>query len=89
MATGERRRMAVVRAASGEGEVDGEEEGKAASGGPDVSKELAMSTRKIASTFAPRGSGDAVGKKNPAYKGSVLYTVFEVREGERERERET
>ena len=32
---------------------------------------------KFASTFAPRASG-STGKPNPAYKGSWLYTVFDV-----------
>ena len=44
----------------------------------ELDKELSKSVRKIASTFAPRGSGDAAGKKNPAFKGSTLYTIFEV-----------
>ena len=43
----------------------------------DVDKELAKSARKIAGTFAPRASTPA-GKKNPAFKGSTLYTIFEV-----------
>ena len=43
----------------------------------DVDKELAKSARKIAGTFAPRASAPA-GKKNPAFKGSTLYTIFEV-----------
>ena len=43
----------------------------------DVDKELAKSARKIAGTFAPRSSTPA-GKKNPAFKGSTLYTIFEV-----------
>jgi len=45
----------------------------------DVEKEVAKSAKKIAETFAPRGSGDAAalgGKKNPAFKGSTLYTIF-------------
>jgi|TARA_B110000977_G_scaffold42786_1_gene57927 hypothetical protein len=45
----------------------------------DVDKEIAKSAKKIAETFAPRGSGDAAalgGKKNPAFKGSALYTIF-------------
>lgn len=32
---------------------------------------------KFASTFAPRASG-STGKPNPAFKGSWLYTVFDV-----------
>lgn len=44
--------------------------------GADVDKELSKNARKIASTFAPRSS---TAKKNPAFKGSVLYTIFEVR----------
>lgn len=41
----------------------------------DVDKELSKNARKIASTFAPRSS---TAKKNPAFKGSTLYTIFEV-----------
>lgn len=41
-----------------------------------MEKELAKTITKTAATFAPRSS-TAKGK-NPAYKGSVLYNVFEV-----------
>ena len=41
----------------------------------DVDKEISKNARKIASTFAPRSS---TAKKNPAFKGSTLYTIFEV-----------
>jgi len=40
-----------------------------------MDKELSKSARKIASTFAPRAS---TASKNPAFKGSALYTIFEV-----------
>ena len=40
-----------------------------------VDKEISKNARKIASTFAPRSS---TAKKNPAFKGSTLYTIFEV-----------
>jgi len=42
----------------------------------DIDKEVSKFARNAAVNFAPRASG-ATGK-NPAYKGSVLYTVFEV-----------
>ena len=41
----------------------------------DIDKEVAKFARNAATTFAPRASGAV---KNPAFKGSVLYTVFEV-----------
>ena len=41
----------------------------------DLEKNLSKFAKKTATTFAPRSS---TAKKNPAYKGSVLYTVFEV-----------
>ena len=41
----------------------------------DVDKELKKNAAKIAGTFAPRSS---TAKKNPAFKGSALYTIFEV-----------
>jgi hypothetical protein len=41
-----------------------------------LEKNLSKFAKKTATTFAPRQSGAA--KKNPAYKGSALYTVFEV-----------
>ena len=41
----------------------------------DVDKEVSKFARNAATTFAPRASGAV---KNPAFKGSVLYTVFEV-----------
>lgn len=40
-----------------------------------VDKEVTKFARSAATTFAPRASGAV---KNPAFKGSVLYTVFEV-----------
>ena len=43
----------------------------------DLDKEVSKRAKKIASTFAPRSSTPA-GKKNPAFKGSTLYTIFEV-----------
>ena len=48
---------------------------KTADSGVDVDKELSKNARKIAGTFAPRSS---TAKKNPAFKGSALYTIFEV-----------
>ena len=72
MGRGDVERRMVVRA--GEGEVETTEEANAPSA--DMDKELSKSARKIAGTFAPRSS---TAKKNPAYKGSALYTVFEVR----------
>jgi hypothetical protein len=42
----------------------------------DIDKEVSKFARSAATTFAPRASG-ATGK-NPAYRGSVLYNVFEV-----------
>ena len=42
----------------------------------DLDKEVSKFARSAATTFAPRASG-ATGK-NPAYRGSTLYTVFEV-----------
>lgn len=47
----------------------------------DIDKEVSKFARNAATTFAPRASG-ATGK-NPAYKGSVLYTIFEVGAGGR------
>ena len=41
----------------------------------DLDKEVTKFARNAATTFAPRASGAT---KNPAYKGSVLYTVFDV-----------
>ena len=41
----------------------------------DLERNLSKFAKKTATTFAPRSS---TAKKNPAYKGSVLYTVFEV-----------
>lgn len=41
----------------------------------DIDKEVTRFARNAATTFAPRASGAT---KNPAYKGSLLYTVFEV-----------
>lgn len=41
-----------------------------------LEKNLSKFAKKTATTFAPRQSGAA--KKNPAFKGSALYTVFEV-----------
>ena len=41
-----------------------------------LEKNLSKFAKKTATTFAPRQSGAA--KKNPAYKGSALYAVFEV-----------
>lgn len=40
-----------------------------------LDKEFAKFTRGTANKFAPRASGPA---KNPAFKGSTLYTIFEV-----------
>lgn len=47
-----------------------------AASNPDLDKQVSKFARSAATTFAPRASG-ATGK-NPAYKGSVLYTIFEV-----------
>lgn len=44
--------------------------------GERVSKSMSRTAKKVASTFAPRSS--TARGKNPAVKGSVLYTVFEV-----------
>lgn len=43
---------------------------------PHIPRQVSKFARSAATTFAPRASG-ATGK-NPAYKGSVLYTIFEV-----------
>jgi hypothetical protein len=40
----------------------------------DLDKEIMKFTRQTAATFAPRSS---VAVKNPAYRGSSLYWVFE------------
>lgn len=40
----------------------------------DLDKQIKKFTRSTASTFAPRSS---TAQKNPAVKGSVLYSVFE------------
>jgi hypothetical protein len=48
--------------------------GTSSSSQASIEKELAKFTRKAAGTFAPRSS---VAVKNPAYRGSVLYWVFE------------
>ena len=40
--------------------------------------EVAKFVSKTANAFAPKASGRKPGSKNPAYPGSVLYTVFEV-----------
>mmetsp|Transcript_3739 Transcript_3739/g.9430 ORF Transcript_3739/g.9430 Transcript_3739/m.9430 type:complete len:251 (-) Transcript_3739:90-842(-) len=40
----------------------------------DVNKDMESMARKIAGTYAPRSS---TAKKNPAVKGSLLYTIFE------------
>ena len=55
----------------------GEETGGAVTEGKDVDleKNLSAFAKKTATTFAPRQSGAA--KKNPAYKGSALYAIFE------------
>ena len=42
-----------------------------------VSASSQKEVNKFASTFAPRASG-STGRPNPAYKGSWLYTVFDV-----------
>ncbi|PRW57081.1 resistance to phytophthora [Chlorella sorokiniana] len=42
----------------------------------DIDKEVSKFARNAATTFAPRASGST--GKNPAYKGSLLYTIFEV-----------
>ncbi|KAL4447992.1 hypothetical protein ABPG75_005211 [Micractinium tetrahymenae] len=42
----------------------------------DLDKQVSKLARSAATTFAPRASG-ATGK-NPAYRGSLLYTIFEV-----------
>ena len=44
----------------------------------ELERNLSKFVKKTATTFAPSSSGEAKKKKNPAYKGSVLYTVFEV-----------
>ncbi len=43
---------------------------------PHIPRQVSKFARSAATTFAPRASG-ATGK-NPAYKGSALYTIFEV-----------
>ena len=40
--------------------------------------EVSKFVNKTANAFAPKASGRKPGSKNPAYPGSVLYTVFEV-----------
>lgn len=45
----------------------------------DIDKEVSKFARNAATTFAPRASGST--GKNPAYKGSALYTIFEVLRG--------
>ena len=50
--------------------------GAAAGSQLDPEASVSKFARSAATTFAPRASG-ATGK-NPAYKGSTLYTVFEV-----------
>ncbi len=40
-----------------------------------IDKEVSKFARNAATTFAPRASGAT---KNPAFKGSLLYTVFDV-----------
>lgn len=47
------------------------------SGAPSGLNQQQRDVNKFASTFAPRASG-STGKPNPAYKGSWLYTVFDV-----------
>uniref|UniRef100_A0A7S0RAW0 Uncharacterized protein n=1 Tax=Pyramimonas obovata TaxID=1411642 RepID=A0A7S0RAW0_9CHLO len=53
---------------------DSKEEVQTPSAAP-TSKELNKAVSKAAATFAPRSS---TAKKNPATKGTVLYSVFEV-----------
>ena len=48
----------------------------AAASTDDIDKQVSKFARNAATTFAPRASG-ATGK-NPAYRGSTLYTIFEV-----------
>ncbi|PSC68220.1 hypothetical protein C2E20_8166 [Micractinium conductrix] len=72
------RRLQRCRAEA-DGERSSATQSEAAPGAPaaaELDKEVSKFARSAATTFAPRASG-ATGK-NPAYKGSVLYTIFEV-----------
>ena len=51
------------------------QEDPAAAARLDIDKEVTKFARSAATTFAPRAS---TATQNPAYKGSLLYTVFEV-----------
>ena len=80
----------LLRATSEDGTEDGESSSssststtttatKASSIVPDsFDRDLNKFVKKTATTFAPSSSGEAKKKKNPATKGTVLYTVFEV-----------
>ena len=82
----------LLRATSEDGTEDGESSSssstsstttttatKASSIVPDsFDRDLNKFVKKTAMTFAPSSSGEAKKKKNPATKGTVLYTVFEV-----------
>lgn len=82
-------RRHLLRATSEDGTEDGESSSsstaatttatKASSIVPDsFDRDLNKFVKKTATTFAPSSSGEAKKKKNPATKGTVLYTVFEV-----------
>jgi len=84
-----RHRQLLLRATSEDGTEDGETSSssstttttatKASSIVPDsFDRDLNKFVKKTATTFAPSSSGEAKKKKNPATKGTVLYTVFEV-----------
>ena len=80
-------RRQLLRATSEDGTEGGESSSssststatKASSIVPDsFDRDLNKFVKKTATTFAPSSSGEAKKKKNPATKGTVLYTVFEV-----------
>jgi len=74
--TGGARLRVRVRASSNDDEVGAQGTGAGVrTKEVDVDKELKKNAAKIAGTFAPRSS---TAKKNPAFKGSALYTIFEV-----------
>jgi hypothetical protein len=85
-----RHRQLLLRATSEDGTEDGETSSSSSSSTTTATKasssivpdsfdrDLNKFVKKTATTFAPSSSGEAKKKKNPATKGTVLYTVFEV-----------
>lgn len=85
-----RHRQLLLRATSEDGTEDGETSSSSSSTTTTATKasssivpdsfdrDLNKFVKKTATTFAPSSSGEAKKKKNPATKGTVLYTVFEV-----------